>query len=166
MLHVLAFTLVIHFSNVAGAPDPIVREAQAEVVDMLHDVGVEAEWDPVTPGTDVAARPDAVTLTLVPYEGGSLRQSDRTIMGVATRTELGTRVAVVFYRRVVEESDRHGVPARRVLACAMAHELGHLLRDAPAHDRTGLMRGIWRESDFQDAGAGRLRFALDPASPR
>src|SRR5262245_29920780 len=103
MLSTLALTIVIHVVNLAGAPDPVVREAQAEVVAMLDDIGVAVEWarEPATP-----ARPGAILLTLLPNEAGALQHTARPVLGAATRTALGTRVAWVFYTRVVEESDR------------------------------------------------------------
>jgi len=45
-----------------------------------------------------------------------------------------------------------------VLACAIAHELGHLLMPDNAHAASGLMRAGWRRDDFNRADQGQLRF--------
>lgn len=151
----LALTVVVHFINLAGAPAPIVRDAQAEAVEMLRDVGVEIEW------TSTSA-PNAVLLTLLPEPLGTFAGREQPVLGVATRTSLGTGSAWVFYQRVEEESDRYLAPVARVLACAMAHEIGHLLQKVPRHDDGGLMRGTWQRAEFRRAATGRLRFETGP----
>jgi hypothetical protein len=50
------------------------------------------------------------------------------------------------------------VPVSRLLACAIAHEIGHLLQTEPAHEPSGLMRAVWTRTDFRQLSAGRLRF--------
>jgi hypothetical protein len=163
MIPAFALTLVIQFANLANAPEAVVREARSDLVDMLRDISVTVEWADDSPSVPPA---DAIHLTLLRYEVGSLRQNIRPVLGAATRTALGTGIALVFYQRIVEESDRHQVAPARVLACAMAHELGHLLQEAPSHEPAGLMRGVWRESDFRSASAGRLRFNKDAGANR
>jgi len=64
----------------------------------------------------------------------------------------------VFYRRVQAEADRYQVSIGSVLACAIAHELGHLLMPDTAHAASGLMRAGWSRDDFNRADQGQLRF--------
>src|SRR5262245_32056653 len=127
MTTIAAITLVIHFANLAGAPDVVVRDAQTEVAELLSEIGVQVEWTAAATGS-APARPGRVLVTLVPYEAGSLRHANRQVLGAATRTDLGTGIALVFFQRVLEEADAYGAPPARVLACAIAHELGHLLQ--------------------------------------
>lgn len=158
MIPIAALTLVIQLSNLSGASDVVVRDAQSEVVTILRDIGIDAEWTaPSDPGA--STRRDLVHVNLVPYETGSLTHAPHQVLGAATRTALGTRVALVFYQRVLQEADAYAVPPARVLACAIAHEIGHLLQTTPSHEADGLMRAVWTRADFVRVSAGRLRFS-------
>ena len=156
MTHVLAAALVLQLSNFSGAPPSIVQRAQEEVVRVYAEIGVPLVWDDATaPPADPSA---TIRVVLLPYETGDLRRSEKTVMGAAVRTASGNAVAYVFYRRVRGEADRYGVAADLVLACAIAHELGHLLLPARTHAAVGLMRGCWSRDEFDRAKQGQLRF--------
>jgi hypothetical protein len=159
MVHAIALSLVLHLSNAAGVPAPILAKAQAEVVRVYRDIGVDVEWSPRS--TSGLARMAAIHVIVLPYETGDLRQRPNTVMGAAIRTTQGTQVAYVFYRRIESESAQYAVSPAFVLACAIAHELGHLLMPEEVHDRhanAGLMRACWDRDDFRRAHMGQLRF--------
>jgi hypothetical protein len=158
-----AIVLVIQLVNLADVPPPLVREAKPLVEDVLRDIDVTVEWA----GPSGAARGDApiVRLTIVPREGGALRLREGSVMGAATRTPLGTGVAWVYYQRVLDESERYSVSVSRLLACVIAHEIGHLVRASPDHEPDGLMRAVWTAADFRRASTGGLRFATDADRP-
>ena len=156
MTHLFAAALVVQLLNPSGAPAAIVRQAQEEVVRVYADIDVPIEWSAESPTeTD---RPAAIRLVLLPYETGDLRRSERQVMGAAMRTPEGNAIAYVFYRRVQAEADRYQVSIGSVLACAIAHELGHLLMPDTAHAASGLMRAGWSRDDFNRADQGQLRF--------
>jgi len=79
-------------------------------------------------------------------------------MGAAVRTAEGNAIAYVFYRRVQAEAQRYGVSPGQVLACAIAHEIGHLLLPLRAHGAAGLMRACWSRDEFRRAEHGQLTF--------
>ena len=79
-------------------------------------------------------------------------------MGAAVRTENGNALAYVFYQRVRAEAERYDVSTAQVLACTIAHELGHLLLPIRAHSPEGLMRACWSRAEFHRADHGELRF--------
>jgi hypothetical protein len=45
-----------------------------------------------------------------------------------------------------------------ILACVIAHEIGHLLLGPNSHSPTGIMRGKWSAEELRGAGWGRLVF--------
>ena len=157
MNSIAAITLVIQLTNLSGASDVVVRDAQSEVVTILNDIGIATEWAAPS-DRSISSRRDVMHVNLVPYEAGSLTRAPHQVLGAATRTGLGTPIALVFYQRVRQEADAYAVPPARVLACAIAHEIGHLLQTTPSHDSDGLMRGVWTRADFARLSAGRLRF--------
>ena len=159
MTHILAAALVLQLSNYSGAPPAIVRQAQEEVTRVYAEIGVPLEWsDPSDARVD--HRP-VTRIVLLPYETGDLRRSEKQVMGAAVRTGGGNAIAYVYYRRVQTESARYQVSTGLVLACAIAHELGHLLLPDATHAPTGLMRACWNRDDFTRADQGQLRFLPD-----
>jgi hypothetical protein len=156
MTHILTAALVLHLSNFSGAPPPLVYQAQEEVTRVYAEIGVPLEWsDPDAPAAD---RQPAIRVVLLPYETGDLRRSEKAVMGAAVRTAEGNAVAYVYYRRVLAEADRYEVSTSLVLACAIAHELGHLLLPVREHAPAGLMRACWSREEFHRAEQGRLTF--------
>jgi hypothetical protein len=159
MTHLLAAALVLHLSNFSGASPAMVQVAQEEVTRVYAAIGVSLDWiDPSEVSTD--HRP-AIHIILLPYETGDLRRSEKQVMGAAVRTSGGTALAYVFYRRVEAEAERYRVSTGLVLACAIAHELGHLLLPDVLHAPTGLMRACWSRDEFTRAEQGQLRFLPD-----
>jgi hypothetical protein len=158
MLHVISLSIVLHLSNLAGAPPSVVSRAQSEVTRVYAAIGVPVRWD-----TSASAVAGAMHIVLLPNETGVLRHASDTVMGAAVRTPRGTGVAYVYYRRVQEQSARHEVSTALVLACAMSHELGHLL-GARDHAPEGLMRACWRRAEFIQAERGQLRFSTAEAA--
>jgi hypothetical protein len=72
-------------------------------------------------------------------------------------------IADVFYQRVEELAARSRTPLPRVLACAVAHEIGHLLLGANSHSDRGIMRAGWRPADFEPNAAASLLFTASEA---
>jgi len=60
---------------------------------------------------------------------------------------------------VQAEAERYSVSTPFVLACAIAHELGHLLMPGGGHSRDGIMRACWNRDDFTRADQSALRFS-------
>jgi hypothetical protein len=160
MAPIFSLALVLQLHNLAGVPPAVVDRAATEVTRVYDELGVRAEWEPA------AVEPDAgaVHVVLVPAEGGVLRHEADTVMGAAVRTPAGTRVVYIFYQRVRAEAERYHVSTALVLACTMAHEVGHLLLPGRGHSSDGLMRPCWTRDDFRRADQGLLRFSRDQAA--
>jgi hypothetical protein len=160
VIAIIALTLTIHVANVADVPPAVMRSAQEQVSRIFDGIGIEIAWstdDHVLRGDQQALR-----LTLLPYETGALNGAG-AVLGAAIPTRPGAGTAWVFYRRVEREADRHGVAVAPVLACAIAHELGHLLQRAPQHTAGGVMRQAWGRRDYIHAAGGRLQFTVEDA---
>lgn len=162
MLHAIALTIVLHMSNAADVPGPILEDAQREVVRLYRDIGVEMEWH--RPPAAYPAHAEIVRVILIPYESGELHRRPKVVMGAALRTEHGTRLAYVFSRQVKMQADHFGVSNTSVLACAIAHEIAHLLLPSGDHSLLGLMRACWDRDDFGRAERGQLRFTAEEAA--
>ena len=84
--------------------------------------------------------------------------SDRA--GFAARGDAaeGGSVAYVLYDRIDRLAEPNEWNQARMLAIAMAHEIGHLLLPYEAHSPHGLMRADWGIADLQLAQRTLLFF--------
>ena len=149
MTHLLAAALVLQITNFSGAPPAIVHAAQDEVTRLYGEIGVPLEWSEQQP---------SIRIVLLPYETGDLRLSENQVMSAAVRTGGGNLVAYAFYHRVQALARRYDVSTELVLACAIAHELGHLLLPVREHSAAGLMRACWSRNEFRRAERRELKF--------
>ena len=150
---VIAFTLVVHVTNLSDVPRPLMLAAEATVETMFRHAGIEIAWvdDPAGESRHVATR-----LIILPRGGGSIGNRFDAILGAAARPAEGVATAWVFFERVEEHADRHAVPLDRLLACTIAHELGHVVQRSPGHSDRGLMRASWGSVEYRRAALGRL----------
>src|SRR5262245_48756739 len=144
-----AFAVCLHLVNVSSAPASLVDEARHQLVATYSAIGVDVGWSDEPGSTLVILRDD---------EPGGLRRPAHPMLGVAIRAAQGSPAAYVFYRRVIEQADRHGVPRAAVLAATMAHEIAHVLLPSGHHAAVGLMRASWDVEEFVSAARGELRF--------
>src|SRR5262245_52921387 len=158
MTHILAAALVLQLHNLAGTPAAIVGGATSELTRLYADIGVQLEWrDAPAAGSGA----DVIHVILLPNETGDLRRAADTVMGAAVSINDRTHVAYIFYRRLRAEADRYATSTIQALACAMAHEIGHLLMPHVQHSTEGLMRARWYRDDFSRADQGQLRFTRE-----
>ncbi len=161
MLHILSIALLLRLHDFAGAPPPVLHKAERELARVYDTIGVHVEWDHAAQHADERA---ALHVILVAHEGGDLRRTRDSVMAATLWTTRGTPVVYVFYRRVEAEAARNGVSVDLVLACALAHEVGHVLMPEHGHSQEGLMRARWGQDDFHRADQGQLRFSADEAA--
>jgi len=77
----------------------------------------------------------------------------------------GQGVQVTIFSDRVEAVSRTTLTSfYRVLAYALAHELGHVLLRSSVHEQSGLMKGIWTKADWQRAAVTVIAFAPQDAS--
>ena len=133
--------------------------AQQLTSEIYERAGVTLDWtaDTTTPGRSLTI----VLTTIAAGPAGLVPEA----MGVAPSPGDGSRgaTAYVFVDRVASFSAAHRVAAEHVLACAMAHEIGHLLLPPNAHAAEGIMRGSWHPARFPPRAPGVPGFPPDQA---
>jgi hypothetical protein len=156
MISVVALAVVLQLANVAPATRVEIDGAKQEVVRLYRSVDIDVSWtnDEPRPAPDATV----IRVVVVPSATGYLRTSQKVVMGAAVRAPQGSNVAYIFYRQVQKQADRHNAAMALVLACAIAHEVGHLLMPGHPHAALGLMRASWDHEDFRRATQGQLRF--------
>ncbi len=141
--------------NYARAPEETIVSMQDRVGGLFATAGVSFQWFDCLHSTHPActeeeASPRLLILRVLP----GVDAIDPAVLGTAQ----GALYASVYYERVRALATGH----RRVselLACAVAHEFGHLLLGKHAHSRAGIMRNPWRDTELDHGLPGVFRFS-------
>jgi hypothetical protein len=147
--------LLVMLQNDANVEADLARKAQAEVTRLFALIDIEVGW--VTEVPPAGTRLRVVSLTMwVPSD----QKVPASVLGYtqAAPCKRGTR-AYVFWSRVERASSNFTASLDKVLAVAIAHELGHMLLPDGKHAKTGLMAAPWDPSHFRSAAAGLLLFS-------
>ena len=126
------------------------RRAQELVSEIYEQAGVTLDW---SEGTAPERRRLTIVMTTIATAPRGLAPES---MGVAPSPGDGTRgtTAYVFMDRVTQFVTKQRVSVEYVLACALAHEIGHLLLPPNSHDSEGVMRGNWHAKLFPPHAPG------------
>ncbi|HET7221534.1 MAG TPA: hypothetical protein VFJ02_25940 [Vicinamibacterales bacterium] len=137
----------------------ICGRAKAEVSRFFAAIDVQILWAE-TPG----AEDDVKFLKMTTWEPNDHRLPP-TALGATYPGELrrNTR-AYILWPRVQHYAQRYAVPVDKLLAAAIAHELGHLLLPSRSHANRGLMQTPWDETHFRAIASGRLQFSSQSAA--
>lgn len=175
----LSAGLVIHIHNFTAMDEVSLSAAarDAEAIFQQAGVAVRVNVEPMAmrdgerkPLHPFAPKPVDLVVNILTREMAGALHVDKYVLGVAPGAGLANRnVVYVFAHRVKELSQmtvntvRGGGPAwvvseSRVMAYALAHEIGHLLLNSEGHPRKGIMRGNWRYSELLAMAAMSLRF--------
>ena len=140
--------------NEANVESDLAAKAQSEVARLFDLINVNLMWVTEVPAAGIRLRVVSVTTWEPP---------DRIPASVLGYTQVapgkrGTR-AYVFWSRVERASSSFTASLDKVLAVAIAHEIGHMLLPDGKHAKSGLMAAPWDPSHFRSASAGLLLFS-------
>jgi hypothetical protein len=152
--------VVVTVENPNGLEVPGLARAQELTREIYNRAGVSLRWaSDETMELDRSLTMVLTISTAVPRDLGS------DAMGVAPSPGDGTRgtLAYVFLDKVQSFAASHRLSVAPVLACALAHEVGHLLLPPNAHRPDSVMRGAWHAGHFPPRAPGILGFPPDQA---
>ena len=150
--------LQVMLQNLGNVPDDVLAGAGPEVARLFALAGVRIVWAQEVP-TVLA---DFRVVVLLPDCEDPAFAAARLGYTPADTGVRGVR-GYVFWCHVQATSAKFGAAVDRVLAAAIAHEVGHTLLPEGAHAHGGLMVGPWKGRQVRDASAGRLHFSLQSA---
>lgn len=151
--------VLVQLDNAAGMPQTDLVRAQALASEIYSRAGVNLIWEatdaPVVRRVDVALKRNAET----PDDVFS------NALGFAPSGNGGTRGvrAFVLVDRLAAFANVNRLSLSAVLACAMAHEIGHLLLPVGAHRADGVMRASWSPDAFPPLAQRLPDFPSDQA---
>ena len=140
-------TISLQMTNEARVPAHVLEESQNAVTRIFARAGLTVRW------TDTEPR---FTVQIVPQVLGYGRAGS-PVMGVALRRANSAK-AQIFFKQVQDFARLHRIDTGSVLACVIAHEIGHLLLPGTAHSPTGLMQAQYDRALVHNAARGSLTF--------
>lgn len=152
--------IAITIENPSGLIVSSLAQSQAAVSEIFDRAGITVRWD----GAEATAADRALTVILATSRSFAAGLSAEA-MGVAPSPGDGTRgtLAYVFVDRSAAFATKYRVAHAHVLACALVHEIGHLLLPPNAHRPDSVMREAWHPSLFPPRSPGLLGFPPDQA---
>jgi hypothetical protein len=149
------FEVTVNVADGCAVPAGVTNLALKTATELFAASGVKLR---VMTKKTLGADDDAIWLRLM---NRAPREVGKRVLGAAI-LDRQPRAALVFCDRVMEfaetsESNRIGI----LLGYAIAHELGHLLRNEPGHSVTGVMRGHWKQPDIILMLQGAIAFSSE-----
>jgi hypothetical protein len=136
--------------------DEILTRAKEDVARIYRETGVDVVWLDADPGS--SARQFIIHLII--RKRGS-RHALGTTLGDVHDTGA---TAFVYKDAVLQWAHEREQDVARVLAYAIAHEMGHALLLYPSHFDIGIMRSEWGEDDLRHIANMSLRFSATQAA--
>ncbi|HUA62429.1 MAG TPA: hypothetical protein VML19_26975 [Verrucomicrobiae bacterium] len=148
----------------AETPGETLNKAVVITRGLFRAAGVETDW------TVCRMAKDHKTTCEIPLTGTWLKsvvlaEADRharEAMGKALVTRTGEPVvSYVFFDRAVALAKHTGQPIHLVVACVLAHEIGHLM--GLRHTSSGVMQADLGQREIFEAAQDRLQFTAQDA---
>jgi hypothetical protein len=139
--------------NQAAVDSETLARAKSDVTRIYREVGVAVTWR-----NSAAVDPAGAFAIQLLLRRRPVNESGSVIGTAIGEVHETSGSAFVFYERVLKSAHERQQDVARVLAYAMAHEIGHLLLPAPAHSPTGIMRSAWDGDDLRHIASGSLQF--------
>jgi hypothetical protein len=152
--------IFVQIENPHGLEAPGLDSARKLASKTYERAGVTLLW-----ALDETTEPDRALTIVLTVSSAAPPGLGAEAMGVAPTPGDGTRgtVAYVFLDKVSSFAAAHRLVVAHVLACALAHEIGHLLLPPNAHRPDSVMRDGWHPALFPPRAPGLLGFPPDQA---
>ena len=159
-------TITVQIYNYAQASPAVLKEAEREAGRILNEAGLRAVWleCPVGPSTagpqgPCQKAPEAADLRLRVLGAPLTNKFEYTVVGFTVHPVLASVYYEYAVRRGKTDDAEFEVP--KILGCAIAHELGHLLLGTNSHSDSGIMQPRWGPNQFRQLMIGNLVFTTD-----
>lgn len=151
-----AVTVIVY--DYTSIPDAVLKRMRDDVSRIFGESGIEVRWIGV-------ASKDSLTVfaiqILIKRQAAPASSSASTAAMGASLGDSHTvgGIAMLFRDRITHVALDGHQDVARLLAYAMAHEIGHMLLPYPAHAAAGIMHAPWDGDDLQHISGRTLKFS-------
>jgi hypothetical protein len=159
-------TIRVRVVNYAGATPTTVAAAELGAGQILRDAGLNVVWFDCRVVESSPNPSDSCRQPLSPAEILLRVLPENSRQGIANDAfgfAVAPVLASVYYQHAVLLAAGTGYGVSVILACVIAHELGHLLLGPRSHSETGIMRGHWGRDELRLLVCGGLHFTPQQA---
>ena len=151
-------SITVRLFNRTGVARTVLTKAEKESGYLLQRAGIRVLWlnCPGAKGCDERPTPTNLIVTIV--RGGSA-VSGGDVLGLALEDATGSGTyGYIFEDRLNAIAGQTHLATSRLLAYAIAHEVGHLLKGGNSHSPTGIMSAVWLKPELDEIARGALAF--------
>jgi hypothetical protein len=152
----------VRIYNFATARASEIVKAMTEVTALYQTAGVRLTWTECLASVTHQSDADPCRQTDYSFTVTLLQDApsfcSRGALGFALVGVERLNHAAVILSRIDEISDL-AVRSHLILACAIAHELGHLILGHRPHGSSGLLRSRWKSADILAIARGNMSFS-------
>lgn len=145
----------VRLYNHAKVAADLLARAKDDVARIYREMGVTIVW--LGPSSEAQESAFVIDMMVRPSPAGFTGGSGVLGTTLDGAHETGGR-AFVFKDRILKTAHQREQDVSRVMAYAIAHEMGHVLLPAPAHAERGIMRAEWNGDDLRHIASDSLRF--------
>jgi hypothetical protein len=154
-------TVIVYLQSDASVPVPELRRAQGIAAGIFSRIGVHLEWRRGAPregGKSAKCLGQLVEAIEVSLDREAPSSSHPGALAYAALDKTsGVRVHI-FYNRVAARGHTWNITSA-LLGHVLAHEITHVLCNAPGHSTSGLMKAHWEKADFDEMALRSLPLA-------
>lgn len=151
----------------AGLSAAAMRQFVPKIQEILSSSGVSLEVDACPraggPCEGRAGSSRQIVIRIIADGPAKQKNVDLCTLGQSIAGPDGGTYATIYLKSAENEASEANLPRTVVLAYAAAHEIGHLLLGNQAHSSRGLMKAVWRTSDFQAMAQNDFHFSPEQA---
>jgi len=156
-------TITARVINYTAATPATMAKAEYQAQRILGEAGLHVIWLDCPRGQSAAITTDLCNQSLKPTEIVLRVLSDHRQSGVqddAFGFAVFPALASVYYEHAVGLARSEGADfeVSTILACVIAHEIGHLLLGSNSHSDTGIMQREWSRKQVRQLMWGSLHF--------
>ncbi len=165
--------ITVRVYNFAQVAKKGLAQAEREATYVLRNAGIDLEWIhcrtsaeevPTVPACGFPPGPTDLAVRILPQEMAKRLRVNPDELGFALYpTEddpnLFRNFIYILFHRVRAMANKRDATRAQILACGIAHEIGHLLLGYGSHSREGIMNARWGPKSLRLAARGKVVFS-------
>jgi hypothetical protein len=151
--------ITVRLFNRSRVAASVLAEGERQASEILQRAEIRLDWLNCQHGTqECIQQPTSTNFILTVLKTGS-KMASQDVLGMAVQDASGTGAyCYVFEDKLNEVSAQMHIAVARLLAYAMAHEIGHLLKGSRSHSPSGIMSALWSSKELHQLALGTFSF--------
>jgi hypothetical protein len=151
--------ITVRLFNRSSVTVPVINDAESQAGEILRYAAIHVSWLNCEGSTQECTEAPSTTNLILTISKQAAAMGDTDALGMAVQDRTGSGAyGYVFEDKLNEISGKFHIHSSRLLAYALAHEIGHLLKGSHSHSGSGIMSASWSSYELEQLSRGALRF--------